>query len=143
MGAGEECLQAERTAHPVCPGRGHWLPAGLLPQRQAALRAGQLLKMPVGDCDPWFHLTPTCPSPACLNSFVKCLCVAPCLFLKCQDGFRHHNSLHKRLHLIPCSLHLPLYLCVTRHLFHNHTHTNMYHSLSGCSVSNPIQSTDV
>lgn len=52
MGAGEECLQAERTAYTVCAGRGHWLPAGLLPQRQAALRAGQLVKMPGGDCDP-------------------------------------------------------------------------------------------
>lgn len=42
MGAGEECLQAERTAHPVGAGCGHRLPAGLLPQRQAALGAGQL-----------------------------------------------------------------------------------------------------
>ena len=49
MGAGEECLQAERTAHPVRVGRGHWLPAGLLPQRQAAVGAGQLHKMPGGD----------------------------------------------------------------------------------------------
>lgn len=37
VGAGEERLQAEWTAHPVCAGRGHWLPAGLLPQGQAAL----------------------------------------------------------------------------------------------------------
>lgn len=46
MEASEECLQAERTAHPVCAGCGHWLPAGLLPQGQAALRAGQSAKVP-------------------------------------------------------------------------------------------------
>lgn len=41
VGQSKECLQAERTAHPVGAGRGHRLPAGLLPERQAALRAGQ------------------------------------------------------------------------------------------------------
>lgn len=45
LGASEKCLQAERTAHSVCAGRGHWLPVGLLPQRQAALRAGQLVPL--------------------------------------------------------------------------------------------------
>lgn len=43
MGAGEERVQAERATHPVCAGRGHRLPAGLLPQREATLRAGQLV----------------------------------------------------------------------------------------------------
>lgn len=59
VGAGEECLQAERPAHPVCAGRSHWLPAGLLPQRQAALWAGQLVKTRGADCDPP-PILPTC-----------------------------------------------------------------------------------
>lgn len=45
VGQSKECLQAERTAYPVCAGRGHRLPVGLLPERQAALRAGQLVKV--------------------------------------------------------------------------------------------------
>lgn len=38
--AGERCLQAERAAHPLCAGRHHRLPAGILPAHQAALGAG-------------------------------------------------------------------------------------------------------
>lgn len=69
VGAGEECLQAERTAHPVCAGRGHRLPAGLLPQRQAALGAGQLN----ADRDPrtLLHLMPFLPA------FSQCGPVSP------------------------------------------------------------------
>lgn len=64
VGAGEERLQAERTAHPVRAGRGHWLPAGLLPQGQAALRAGQLVKMPCGE-----RVAPLLYPPDCVMCF--------------------------------------------------------------------------
>lgn len=35
--AGEGGLQTERAAHPLCAGRHHRLPAGILPAHQAAL----------------------------------------------------------------------------------------------------------
>lgn len=95
--------------------------------------------MPGSDCDPWFHLTPTC-LPTCLpHPPLKCLCSAPCLFLKCQDGFRHHFSLSKRLLLIPSSLHLPLYLqSVCCKPTSTQSHTNTLHSLSEFTALTPV-----
>lgn len=72
VGAGEERLQAEWTAHPVCAGRGHRLPAGLLPQGQAALRAGQLVKMHPSST-PLPQHTHTHTSFAFLTACVVCL----------------------------------------------------------------------
>lgn len=138
VGAGEECLQAERTAHPVRAGRGHWLPAGLLSQRQAALGAGQLYDMPGGDWAPWSPLTlPTC-LPA-LSQPLQCPCVTPCLFLKCLDGF---NSYYKRLHLIPCSLHPPYQnsMCYIFTVTHTHTHKHVLLSFWGqCIDSHSVR----
>ncbi|CAF92563.1 unnamed protein product, partial [Tetraodon nigroviridis] len=66
VGAGEERLQAERAAHPVGAGRGHRLPAGLLPQRQALSEQVSWVTQHGGDC--WYLHRPAHSHPLALSS---------------------------------------------------------------------------